>query len=393
VLNPIGMAVPAFFGLIGLEWWLLARKGRAPRLNDTLANLSCGLGEQLIGLFTKALSFGIYASVLAWGPADVLDPSSPAVWLLGMVGVDLFYYAYHRFSHRVGFAWATHGVHHQSEEYNLSVALRQPWFTQAYSWAFYLPLALVGLPLEVYAVSYALNLLYQFWIHTETIGRLGPLEWAFNTPSHHRVHHGVNPAYVDKNYGGILITWDRIFGTFALEEEPVSYGVLDPLRSWNPVVANTRIWAKLATKAAALPSWGHKLGAVLHAPAWTPEGEWPPAPVADQRGRGHNARPSPVLLRYLLLNLAPVGLMTGWMINFEVDMSTDHLIIGSVLTLWTALGWSGLTEGRPWAVPLEWTRLLTLSLLGMMWLPHMVGAAALAWGVVAILLFHRALRS
>ena len=392
MLNPIGLAVPAFFVLIGLEWALLARQGRAPRVNDTLSNLSCGLGEQLMGLFTKALSFGIYAAVLAWGPAEVLDPTSPTVWLLGLVGVDFLYYGYHRFSHRVGFGWAIHGVHHQSEEYNLSVALRQPWFIQTYSWAFYLPLALLGLPLEVYATSYALNLLYQFWIHTETIGRLGPLEWALNTPSHHRVHHGVNPAYVDKNYGGILIIWDRLFGTFTQEDEPVSYGVLDPLRTWNPVIANTRIWTKLAAKAAQHQAWRHKLAVFFQAPAWSPEGEWPPAPLEDQLGRGHDAHASRFMQRYLLLNLIPVGLMTGWMINFEATVSTGHLVIGSVLTLWTALGWSGLTEARPWAAPLEWSRLMTLGVLGLMWWPHMLGAASLLWGLGALPLFHRALR-
>ena len=217
-LNPVGIALPFFLGLIVFESRLAKRQGRPVyRLNDTFTDLSCGLGEQALGVFGKALILVAYAAVETRVGVVDLPLESAWTWAIGMIGVDFFYYWYHRFSHRVNFAWLTHGVHHQSEDYNLAVALRQPWFTQAYSWMFYLPLAVLGVPAIVYMTCFAINLVYQCWIHTRLIGKMGVFETVFTTPSHHRVHHGTNPEYIDRNYAGILIIWDRIFGTFEPE--------------------------------------------------------------------------------------------------------------------------------------------------------------------------------
>src|SRR5690606_31238042 len=151
---------------------------------------------------------------------------------------DFAYYWWHRASHRISFLWAAHVVHHQSEDYNLAVALRQAWFTSLSSWVLNLPLAFLGVPPLVYGVCAALNTLYQFWIHTRLVGKLGPLEWVLNTPSHHRVHHGIDAPYLDTNYGGVFIVFDRLFGTFVEETHEPRYGTLDPIRSFDPVWAN-----------------------------------------------------------------------------------------------------------------------------------------------------------
>ena len=162
-----------------------------------------------------------------------------------LFGVDFCFYWFHRIAHEYAAPWATHVVHHQSEEYNLAVALRQSAFEGCFAWVFYLPLAVIGFPPIWYVSMKAINLLYQFWIHTEAIDRLGPLEWVMNTPSHHRVHHARNPKYLDKNYAGMFIIWDRMFGTFQPEEEQPVYGITKPLQSWNPLWANLAAWVEL----------------------------------------------------------------------------------------------------------------------------------------------------
>ncbi len=234
----VALAIPAFLLLIGVEVVLARRLGRRViRFTDATADIACGIGNQIAELWWKGLFFVLYVwcfeyRLIDWGDGRV----APVV--LGLVGVDLCYYWWHRASHGTNLMWAAHVVHHQSEDYNLAVALRQAWFTGLTSMPFYLPLALLGLPPWAYALGMGVNLLYQFWIHTELIGRLGPFEWVFNTPSHHRVHHGVNPEYLDKNHGGILIVWDRLFGTFEPEVAPPVYGTTEPLESFDQVHAN-----------------------------------------------------------------------------------------------------------------------------------------------------------
>ena len=213
-VDPIVVAGPFFIVLIALEVLALKEKNKQFRLNDAVTDLACGLGDRICSVCVKSVIVLPYVFLYNHLRLTELPTTSVWTWVVGMLGVDLAYYAFHRFSHRVNLGWASHVVHHQSEEYNLCVALRQPWFARTIGWVFYLPLAVIGIPLEVYVTAYALNLVYQFWIHTEVIDRLGPLELVLNTPSHHRVHHGTNPIYVDRNYGGILIIWDRLFGTF-----------------------------------------------------------------------------------------------------------------------------------------------------------------------------------
>tara|TARA_Y100001968_G_scaffold327593_1_gene372935 strand:- start:5408 stop:6613 length:1206 start_codon:yes stop_codon:yes gene_type:complete len=356
-INPIGVAVPLFFVLLGLEI-LLARRTtlRLHRLNDSMADLACGMGDQLIGIFTKAIPLAIYTLVEGRYGLLQLNSSAVAVWAAGMLLVDHQYYWYHRFSHRVNLGWATHVVHHQSEEFNLAVALRQPWFTQFYNWIFYLPLALLGIPALVWAGCYALNLLYQFWIHTRLIDRLGPLEWVLNTPSHHRVHHGINDEYLDRNYAGVLIIWDRLYGTFEPEQAEVLYGTRRPLRSWNPLWANVEPLLHIARLVNSAQGLGERVYALVAPPEWAPDAA-PALAKGDFMGRrGYDLDVHATVHSYLLAQLLPVAALMSWMLTFEQSLSSMVLTLGSLLILWTAAGWVGLLERRSWGFPVELLR-------------------------------------
>ena len=232
-MNLIAMAIPGFFILIGVEL-LVARIRGAPvyRFSDSIADLGCGVVQQVGGAARKFLTFGLYVAIYNYlRVADI--PYTWWGWTLAFIGVDFAYYWFHRLSHEINFMWAAHVVHHQSEEYNLTVALRQSVVQGLFSFWFYLPLAVLGVPPLMYATMSSINTLYQFWIHTRLIGRMGWLEHIINTPSHHRVHHGQNPKYIDKNHAGTLIIWDKLFGTFQVEQEEPIYGVTEPVASWN----------------------------------------------------------------------------------------------------------------------------------------------------------------
>jgi sterol desaturase/sphingolipid hydroxylase (fatty acid hydroxylase superfamily) len=236
----IVFATPIFLLLIALEYaWgrSRARKGTGKdtyRLDDTISSIGLGMLSQLTGILTKVLQFGIYVAVFE-SAALWRNDTFWGAWygvLLALLMYDFFYYWLHRGGHEVAVLWAAHVVHHQSQTYNLSTALRQTGSGNLLGWVFYLPMALAGVPPLIFGIVYLIDLLYQFWVHTEHVPKLGWFDRVFCSPSNHRVHHAVNDPYVDKNYGGVLILWDRLFGTFREEEEPCVYGTRSPLNSW-----------------------------------------------------------------------------------------------------------------------------------------------------------------
>ncbi len=286
-MNYVVLAVPVFFLLIGLEL-LIARLQEKDyySLSDSVADLGCGLVSQLVEAALKTSLFAGYLFLYQRWRQFEIPVHSVAAWAGCLLGYDLLYYWFHRKSHEVNAFWAAHVVHHQSEEYNLAVALRQGAFQGAISWIFYLPLAVIGFPPLMFLTVSSIDTLYQFWIHTRAIGRLGPLEWLLSTPSNHRVHHGRNPKYIDRNHGGILIVWDRLFGTYVAEQEEPVYGITTPLRSWNPVWANLHYWADLIGKARRAARPADKLRLLLARPGWLPAdlGGFQPAPEVDPAG-------------------------------------------------------------------------------------------------------------
>ncbi|XP_059322921.1 alkylglycerol monooxygenase isoform X2 [Ammospiza nelsoni] len=230
-------SIPFFITFIGLEFavsWIQKRK-LPGRINDGISSLSLGILSRLPDVLFRSIELISY--IYVWNNYRLFELpwDSPWTWYLTLLGVDFAYYCFHRMSHEVNILWAAHQVHHSSEDYNLFTALRQSVLQKYTSWMLNLPMALF-IPPSVFAVHLQFNLLYQFWIHTELITKLGPLEWILNTPSHHRVHHGRNPYCIDKNYGGTLIIWDRIFGTFEAEDAKVVYGLTHPVNSFDPIM-------------------------------------------------------------------------------------------------------------------------------------------------------------
>jgi sterol desaturase/sphingolipid hydroxylase (fatty acid hydroxylase superfamily) len=269
----IVLATPVFLLLIALEYvWGLKRGRNTYRLHDAASSMGLGMLSQVVGVFTVFIMLGLYTWVYEHAALVRLDPGQWWVWVAGLLLYDFCYYWLHRAGHRVALCWAAHVVHHQSEDYNLSTALRQTGTGWLVGWLFYLPMAVLGFPPLVFATVGLIDLLYQFWVHTQQVGKLGWFDRWFCSPSNHRVHHAVNDRYVDKNYGGLLIIWDRLFGTFEEErdDEPVVYGTRSPLRSFNPLWANLEVYAALAQDSWHARRWLDKLKVWFMPPAWRP---------------------------------------------------------------------------------------------------------------------------
>ncbi|KAK3592480.1 hypothetical protein CHS0354_014978 [Potamilus streckersoni] len=261
-------AIPYFFVLAMTELVVLViQKRELPRFNDSFSSVAHGLLSLLHGLLFRSVELATFMWAYSKFNIIQLPWDSPWTWLLGMIGVDFGYYWVHRAGHEVNIMWSGHQAHHSSEDYNLSTALRQSMIQKYFAWMFYLPLALV-LPPSVFLVHQHFNLLYQFWIHTEIVRNLGPLEWILNTPSHHRVHHGRNPYCIDKNYGGTLIIFDRIFGTFQAEEKQVVYGLVHPLQSWEPLYGQFHHLIYILKTAWKIEGWNNKISVFIKGPGW-----------------------------------------------------------------------------------------------------------------------------
>jgi sterol desaturase/sphingolipid hydroxylase (fatty acid hydroxylase superfamily) len=353
----IQAAIPFFFALILVE--LLVGGRKLYGFNDSLADLSNGIGAQVTAIPLTILLVLIYSWVYGKTALVHLPPTSLWTWITAFLLVDLAYYWFHRASHRVSFIWATHVVHHQSEEYNLAVALRQSWLQGFLSMFVYFPLATLGFPLRVALGAIALNTIGQFWIHTRAIGRLGPLEWFLNTPSHHRVHHGRNPKYLDKNYAGVFIVWDRLFGTFKPEEEEPVYGIVRPLNSWNPVWSNTHHWIELARASAGASGW-RKL-AIWFLPPERIGGTPPDVNAAS--ARKYSAQGTKIGQIYaVVLFLTALGGLFFLTANLDSWNIPTQIAVGA-LVLWTLACTGGFLEQRAWAKWAEVGRLLFLAVL------------------------------
>lgn len=372
----IVLATPVFFILMAVEWAVGMRRGRsAYRLDDAIASLNLGVLSQTSAVFTKLLTLGLYTFVaghLALVQADAFWLSLPG-WLLALVFYDFCYYWLHRMGHEVGVLWAAHAVHHQSQDYNLSTALRQTSSGALLGWIFYLPMALAGVPPLVFAVVGLIDLLYQFWVHTEQVGRLGWFDRWFCAPSNHRVHHAVNDRYLDKNYGGILIVWDRLFGTYKTEddEEPCVYGTRGLLRSWDPLWANVAVYRQLAHDSWHARRLGDKLRVWFKPPGWRPPDVASrfPRPAFDLDE--HRVRYAPAM---------PAGLRWFSALQFAV------LVAGTAAFLWQAdqaplahnLLWFGVLLAGQWT--------LCAAMQGRIspWLALMLQSGALATATAAL---------
>ena len=234
----LAVATPIFFALIFLEaWWSHRRRQQVFEFSDSLTSIGCGIFTVTLELFAKALLIGLFILVERHYGLWQWSPTSWVTWVVFFLLLDFVYYWAHRWSHEINFLWGGHVPHHQSEQYNLTTALRQGAWQDISHWPLYLLLALLGCPAGVFIVLLTFNKFYQFWLHTRLIKRVPLVEGILNTPSAHRVHHGINDEYIDRNHGGTLMVWDRLFGTWEEERAPVVYGVRKPFRTRNPITA------------------------------------------------------------------------------------------------------------------------------------------------------------
>lgn len=275
--NPLTYAVPFFvlsiaIELAALRWLDHDDNVTGYALKDARTSIAMGVGSIFFLTVFKIITFFAFVLVFAHGALLELDTSAWWYWPALIVGLDLCYYGHHRFSHRVRIGWAGHQAHHSSEFMNFGTALRQKW-NPWFEFFFWLPLPLLGFAPWTLFAAFAINLIYQFFVHTELIGRLPrPIEWVFNTPSHHRVHHGSDPEYLDKNYGGILIVWDRLFGTFQAELHRPRYGLTHPVETHHLLTLQYGDYRAMAADVRSASSWRERIGYVLGPPGWRPDG-------------------------------------------------------------------------------------------------------------------------
>jgi sterol desaturase/sphingolipid hydroxylase (fatty acid hydroxylase superfamily) len=369
-MDLIALAVPFFLLALLLELAVDRYRGTGLyRANDAINSLSAGTLDVTTGYFTRLLPGVIWAWALQNLALVEVDPRwfdfSPrgiALWLVALLAFDFCYYWRHRLGHEISILWAGHAVHHQSEDYNLSTALRQSSTGFLFGWIFYLPLFLLGMPFEVFVTVNALDLIYQFWVHTQLVDKLGWLDRVLVTPSNHRVHHAQNPRYIDRNYGGILILWDRLFGTYQaeLDEEPVVFGVRKPLANWNPFWANLQVYNYLWFDARRARRWRDKLGIWIRRTGWRPpdvEARFPRKATELQRFRKFDPQLTPAVRRYLVAQFLAAAVGILWIGKLYAANGAGAVLLPCVL-LWTTLYCLGLiSEGRASARRTELFRL------------------------------------
>ncbi|MFK8053644.1 MAG: sterol desaturase family protein [Woeseiaceae bacterium] len=362
--------MPFFLLAIVVEWIVDYRRGtQFVRLPDAMGSLSAGAMSTATGIFSKLVGLVVFAYVLehwAWYrmPETWFDASPRGVlcWVLALLAWDFFYYWKHRLGHERSLFWAAHSVHHQSEEYNLTTALRQTSTDFLVGWTVYIPMFLVGLPVKVFVTVASIDLIYQFWVHTRHVGTLGWVDRVFVTPSNHRVHHAQNAAYIDKNYGGILVVWDRLFGTFQpeLASDPVVFGVRKPLASFNPLTANLQVYQYLWFDAVRTRRWRDKLGIWFGRTGWRPRDMQVSAP-APQRSLNDFEKYSPLRSRrldfYLMFQFAIAVVMSiGVEERFAGNLSIT-LLMNSLLC-WLLINIGIFSDNRARGIAPEYLRLL-----------------------------------
>ncbi|MFD1812000.1 sterol desaturase family protein [Rhodococcus gannanensis] len=283
--DPVALAIPFFVLFLVIEW-VAARHLGGPEIDgdgrahppeggyeqrDARASISMGLVSAATSAAWKALALVAYAAIYAYLAPWHLPADAWYTWVILIVGVDFLFYWYHRIAHRVRVVWATHQAHHSSEYFNFATALRQKWNNSG-EIVMWIPLPLIGIPPWMVFVGFSMNLVYQFFVHTEHVDKLPrPIEFVFNTPSHHRVHHGCDPEYLDRNYAGIFVVWDRMFGTYQEETHRPTYGLTKPVGTYDILTLQSHEYAAIGRDVAAADTWRDKFGYVFGPPGWTPQ--------------------------------------------------------------------------------------------------------------------------
>ena len=388
-MNFVEIAIPFFILAMLVELAYGAwKQHQTYRLNDAVASLMMGSLSQLMGVLRLSFSAVVFTSAVELAGVVPWQATAWWHWVAAFIAYDFCYYWKHRCGHEWRIMWASHSAHHQSEEYNLSTALRQT-STDYIGFVFYLPMYLAGTPAYVMISVGTLNLVYQFWVHTQHVDRMGMLDYLLVTPSNHRVHHAKNPRYIDKNYGGFLIVWDRLFGTFCDEqrdEKPI-YGITHGLRSWNPIWANAVVWWDTLMLAVKAPRWRDKISVWFKGPGWFPQGLEPSRddplgwhehydPQAPQSSKAY------VFAQYWLLTGAGFALIAS-----QAELAQPALVANFALiagSMYVASLWLEHRQYRFWADGARavlmlsaglWMPLLSQNVAGWVWAVQVLGVA------------------
>jgi alkylglycerol monooxygenase len=361
-MNIILFAIPVFFLLIAAE--LIAEKVKKTdyyRLNDAITSLSIGGLSRIMGVMKNLAPFTIY--ILLYEQFAIFELNNRVwVWLAVFVVYDFLYYWNHRFGHEMSFFWAAHVVHHSSEEYNLTTALRQS-SGSFFNFIFFLPLAFLGVDPVLFITVASANLVYQFWVHTRHVGKLGFIEWFMVTPSNHRVHHAQNQVYLDRNYGGVFIIWDRLFGSYQdeLDDEKPIYGVRKALNSWNPFYANIQVYKQLIQDSLYTDKWSDKFKVWFGRTGWRPADvshKFPLASVALSHFSVYQTEISLItkiysVLQYIIISLLALFLLVNAsVLDMRYQLAIAFIVIASSINL----AW--VMENKLIAIWLEWLKLL-----------------------------------
>ena len=388
-MNFVEIAIPFFILAMLVELAYGAwKQHQTYRLNDAVASLMMGSLSQLMGVLRLSFSAVVFTSAVKLAGVVPWQATAWWHWVAAFIAYDFCYYWKHRCGHEWRIMWASHSAHHQSEEYNLSTALRQT-STDYIGFVFYLPMYLAGTPVYVMISVGTLNLVYQFWVHTQHVDRMGMLDYLLVTPSNHRVHHAKNPRYIDKNYGGFLIVWDRLFGTFCDEqrdEKPI-YGITHGLRSWNPIWANAVVWWDTLILAVKAPRWRDKISVWFKGPGWFPQGLEPSRedplgwhehydPQAPQSSKAY------VFAQYWVLTGAGFALIAS-----QAELAQPALVANFALiagSMYVASLWLEHRQYRFWADGARaglmlsaglWMPLLSQNVAGWVWAVQVLGVA------------------
>ncbi|CAK8686134.1 unnamed protein product [Clavelina lepadiformis] len=361
-------AVPAFFSLIFLELILCLLRGRRTlRVNDTITSLNAGVASRLIRLVSKrSIELVLYINVYDRFRLFDLPWDSNYTWILSFIGMDFAYYWFHRLAHEVNIFWISHQTHHSSEDYNLATALRQSSLQGFVSMFIYLPNALF-IPPSVHLVHSQVNILFQFWIHTELIDNLGPLEYILNTPSHHRVHHGRNPYCIDKNYAGALIIWDRMFGTFAAErkEEDLAYGLVHPLNSFDPIYVQLGSLQSLCVRFWNTEGFWNKISVLVKGPGWSPGkprcGDFNDLPQVEKPIIKHDPDVSSWISAYALVHYVGLVPLYDKLMLLRHTLSAPSQALDVTIQMSTAMCMGFLFDKKPYAYFSELVRCLLIA--------------------------------
>ncbi|PJZ66766.1 sterol desaturase [Leptospira wolffii] len=365
--NIIELLTPVFFVLVLVEvFFSIFNSKDLYRFKDSVNNLSAGVFMQVFTVFITLGLMAVYTWIYSRFGIFNISNDSWIGWVLCFILADFFYYWYHRYGHEINIFWASHVAHHQSEDYNFTVALRQGVTQNTFSLPFYLPLAFLGFPPIMFMLCIQINFAYQFWLHTRAIPKLGIIEWVFNTPSQHRVHHGRNPKYIDKNYAGTFSVWDRMFGSFKEEEEEPIFGIVKPMQTWSPLWAQFHYFEELILMSLQTKSWKNKFLVWVKPPGWKPadlgESVVPPEIDRSNYKKFDTKIPYTLTIYTILQFLFGMGASMIY-IEFKKELPLLEMVVLGFYILWTLWNIGAIFELKTSGMVSELIRLASIAAL------------------------------